>query len=619
MVQVTYERSGQEPLKAHAYFDHQAALQLNTNPTTANVQRYGRGLYDLLFLADPKQNVSAVFKRCLDDPLSYVQMSIEIVDDTLAELLQLRWEHLCDADDRYLAMESRFRFVRRLASLPTKRSNPLDGSPRVLVVISSPDNLESFRVKTVGAEDLQDHGFAPLEAPFLPQQTVGLIELFDKLKTRGQIAGFRILRGPLPPPYRDLPALLPGHPTLDRIHDVLKAAEEVNQPYHIVHFLAHGYLDESGSGYLLLTDEAGEAQAIHQNAFQSLFPPKHRVGLVLFAACQSGSGEQRIGQPLAGLAPAFVRMGIPAVIAMQDEIAVRGASAFTEMFYEELTTHGYVDTAVVEARREMERRSPSHGEWGIPVLYLQDAEPRLFRPVARSHGVVETIANPFHTSGRINDPSLFFGRQRISREICSELKKGCSVSIVGEPQMGKSSLLYYLYQTRADWQPDGMVEFIDLQQVLDEADFCETVLSKLGESGDTLRALKRALSDRKVILLFDEVERLAEEDFNPRLHDLLRSLAQEPCFAMCLASDRPLVEVFPARTPSGVSPFHNIFTIKTLNPFTETEARDLIAARLANTGVAFTEREIERLLTESHCYPAKLQAEAQLLFAEKTL
>jgi hypothetical protein len=86
---------------------------------------------------------------------------------------------------------------------------------------------------------------------------------------------------------------------------------------------------------------------------------------------------------------------------------------------------------------------------------------------------------------------------------------------------------------------------------------------------------------------------------------------------MCLATDRPLDEVFPARTPGGVSPFHNIFTLKTLGPFTEDEARDCILACLANTGVIFTEREIDRLLIESDCYPAALQARARALFEDK--
>jgi hypothetical protein len=477
MVQVTYECSGQKPLNAYANFDHKAAVHLNTDPTKANIQAYGRGLYDLLLLADPKQNVSAVFKRCFDDPSTYVQVSIEIVDDTLAELLDLSWEHLCDPDGRHLVMESRFRFVRRLASLALGKLRLLDGPPRVLAVISNPSNLESYAVKIPGPDGLQEHSFASIEAPFLPQQTLGLADLFDSLQANERIAGYRILRGPLPPPHNEHPALLPGYPTLDRIHQVLQTAEEADKPYHIVHFLAHGYLDENGDGYLLLTDEMGDAAPIHQNGFQSLFPRKHQVRLVMFAACQSGSGEQRVEQPLAGLAPTLLRAGIPAVIAMQDPIAVRGAAAFTATFYRDLMAHGYIDTAVVEARREMERCAPSRGEWVIPVLYLQNESPRLFRPVVGDH-TVEKITNPFFVGGRVNDPSLFFGRQRIVREICAELRKGCSVSIVGESQVGKSSLLYYLYTTCANWLPDVTIEFIDLQSVLDEADLCETILGK---------------------------------------------------------------------------------------------------------------------------------------------
>ena len=229
-----------------------------------------------------------------------------------------------------------------------------------------------------------------------------------------------------------------------------------------------------------------------------------------------------------------------------------------------------------------------------------------------------SVANPFFTGGRIYDPRLFFGRERLIREIRAELAKRSSVSLVGESQMGKSSLLYYLYATRADWLPDVTVEYIDLQRVLDESDFCETVLNRLGAEGDTLKQLKKALEARTVVLLLDEVERIAEQDFNPRLHDLLRSLTQEQGrLTLCLATQRPLEEVFPARTPGGVSPFHNVFTRKFVGPFTEAEARAFLTARLANTSVTFTVRETERLLLESQCHPAKLQELAKELYADK--
>jgi hypothetical protein len=56
-------------------------------------------------------------------------------------------------------------------------------------------------------------------------------------------------------------------------------------------------------------------------------------------------------------------------------------------------------------------------------------------------------ANPFCDRGRIKDPTRFFDRRRILRELSEMLAGGNSVSLVGESEIGKSSVLYYLYQT----------------------------------------------------------------------------------------------------------------------------------------------------------------------------
>ncbi|CAG0927165.1 hypothetical protein TFLX_00399 [Thermoflexales bacterium] len=246
----------------------------------------------------------------------------------------------------------------------------------------------------------------------------------------------------------------------------------------------------------------------------------------------------------------------------------------------------------------------------LAVVQPIDAQPPIPPSYSQAH-------NPFYTTGRINDPKLFFGREQLVRELRQELSKRTNVSLVGESQMGKSSLLYYLYATREEWLPGEAIEYLDLQRVFDEADFCEMVLQQLNATGNTLRDLRYALGARRVILLLDEVERLAEPDFSPRLHDLLRSLAQEPNFKMCVATQSPLEEVFPPRVKGSVSPFHNIFTCKIVSPFSEVEARRFLAARLQGTGVTFTEREVARLINDSHCHPARLQQLARTLFEEK--
>jgi hypothetical protein len=247
----------------------------------------------------------------------------------------------------------------------------------------------------------------------------------------------------------------------------------------------------------------------------------------------------------------------------------------------------------------------------IPTALLSRTLPSL-SPAPRS---TSDVPNPFCDRGRINDPARLFDRERILRELRDLLAGSNSVSLVGEPQIGKSSVLYALYRTAHEWFPDGVVLYVDLQGVLSTEDFCAEVLEGLGEPPGDLRALKRALRRKRLVLLLDEVEKLTRPAFTADLHDLLRALAQEPTLALAVASHRRLVEVFPPS--SDTSPFHNIFVEKHLGPFTPEQARAFIFDRLQGTGVRFTPHEVERLVVESGGHPARLQEMAYALFEAK--
>jgi hypothetical protein len=254
---------------------------------------------------------------------------------------------------------------------------------------------------------------------------------------------------------------------------------------------------------------------------------------------------------------------------------------------------------------------------GIKAAYMIPAQ-TLCSTLGIQHSAISNpqseIQSPFFVGGRVNDPDLFFGRQQLLREMRSELRKFCSISLVGETQMGKSSLLYYLYKTQSEWLEGAQAEYLDLQSVWNETDFCALLLEKLGLPGDTPRELRKALAGRAIILLLDELEQLADTDFSPKLHGMLRAFAQEQNFAMCVATRRRLEEIFP---PSGMtSPFHNIFTIKALGPFSVEECREFLAQRLSVSRVRFTPEEVDRLVRESQGYPGKLQRMAKELFEE---
>ena len=113
----------------------------------------------------------------------------------------------------------------------------------------------------------------------------------------------------------------------------------------------------------------------------------------------------------------------------------------------------------------------------IPTALLSRTLPSL-APAPRS---TSDVPNPFCDRGRINDPARLFDRERILRELRDLLAGSNSVSLVGEPQIGKSSVLYALYRTAHEWFPDGVVLYVDLQGVLSTEDFCVEVLEGLGE------------------------------------------------------------------------------------------------------------------------------------------
>ena len=229
------------------------------------------------------------------------------------------------------------------------------------------------------------------------------------------------------------------------------------------------------------------------------------------------------------------------------------------------------------------------------------------------------VRNPFFAGGRINDPAQFFGRERLLRELRGDLSALHSVSIVGEAQIGKSSLLYHLYNTRQSWSGEAQVEYVDLQGMWNQEDFCGTLLDRLGQTGNSPMQLSLAVRTHlrqggKLIWLMDECERLAEPDIDPRLLDMLRALSQERHFALGLVTQRPLIQVFPPRSASGVSPFHNVFSHRSVERFSDEEALTLLRERLAESGVAFSDGEIADLLRECAGHPAQLQRRAREVF-----
>ncbi|RCJ30609.1 hypothetical protein A6770_21220 [Nostoc minutum NIES-26] len=152
--------------------------------------------------------------------------------------------------------------------------------------------------------------------------------------------------------------------------------------------------------------------------------------------------------------------------------------------------------------------------------------------------------NPFGLRGRITDPTKFFNREELIRQIFEELSKGSNLSLVGETQIGKSSILSMICQWGAErlQLPSEAFIYIDMQIIHNELEFFEALCEKLKIDNCRGYKLARNLRGKRHILCIDEIEKMTcKESFTWNLRSELRGLAGD--------SDSPLSLVIASRSP----------------------------------------------------------------------
>lgn len=226
--------------------------------------------------------------------------------------------------------------------------------------------------------------------------------------------------------------------------------------------------------------------------------------------------------------------------------------------------------------------------------------------------------NPFGDRGCITDPDRFFDREELLRQIFEELNKGVNLSLVGESQIGKSSLLWMvsaLGVERLDPAPDT-ITYLSLEWVDNEDDFYEALSDVLGLP-EPLRGyrLKRALTGRRIVLCLDEMEKMAWGGFTVYVRSQLRGLADgaEAPLNLVIASRSPLAHLFPD-SPALGSPLAGICRQLDVGPFPADVARAFLLQRLEGSGVTFTEAQIEAILAAANGHPGRLQQAAAELY-----
>ena len=259
------------------------------------------------------------------------------------ELHGLCWELLRDPQSSApLATDANLLFSRYLSSLDWRpvRLKPR-GELKALVVVSSPSDLANYKLAEIDrdveinrAMESFGHGVARTntEKLFLEKD----IRLTPRASVSNLVLGLREF-GP----------------------DVL-------------YLVAHGFLKD-GQPVLVLEDENGRAERVQAADLVTRFRELETLPrLVVMISCQSGGKPGENG--LAALGPRLAEIGVPAVLAMQDNLSMETAAQFIPAFFRELQREGQVDRAVSVARGMVRERLDA---W-VPVLTTRLKSNRLW-------------------------------------------------------------------------------------------------------------------------------------------------------------------------------------------------------------------------------------------------
>lgn len=188
--------------------------------------------------------------------------------------------------------------------------------------------------------------------------------------------------------------------------------------------------------------------------------------------------------------------------------------------------------------------------------------------------------NPF-TIKPIREKEKFIGRKNLIDQVANMLSTQQCCHIVGERKSGKTS---FLYRVAEEFKERGDMKFVflDMQQLKPYGP--DEILGRIACSIDgNLREEKMGysefedfISDRKVILAFDEISTIMEsEKIGNDFFEFLRAISNSSDVVYLTAHRENLYELAMNNTRIS-SPFFNVFRNFDLGYFTREESEELI-------------------------------------------
>lgn len=464
-------------LDSHLQFDR-AMLPADFLPfvPSGDGEADGQALFDWLMVGPGVATAWAAIRA--RQPQCRIRL---IIDKAAPELHALPWELLRESQPGHtsvdLAASGATPFSRYMAGT-WQPGRPVIARPiRILAAIASPTDLD---VMGLPAFDL-DHEWENLSAA-----TQGL----------------------------DVETVCLRQPTLAGVEAALR-----DGGYHVLHIIAHGGYDSvSGHAFLALCDDAGKTATVEDTAFAEMLTrlmgsiqadDQDRLRLVYLDSCETATRDS--AHAFRGFAPVLVGAGVPAVVAMQEAVAVETSQVFTATFYKRLLAHGLADLASNEARATLlTRKLPGAA---IPVLFMRLQGGLLFgkrgqilgqqpdsfwetlleniadqacipflgpgvtadllpNPEDLAHALATKYGYPFQTTGNLPRVAQFIGtvdNRRLRRDLIREMVEGFQrkLQLTGATDSRRAELSQVI--ARSDWvqRSVGLFETEIHQQVAD--------------------------------------------------------------------------------------------------------------------------------------------------------
>lgn len=301
--------------------------------TERQVREAGTELFEALFTSDVEQRFmsSRAIAKSTGAGLR-VRLNLAV-----PELSQVPWEYMYRADER--------KWLGLLTETPLVRFIPKEGTPaplrvepplRVLVVLPSAEGA----ARGIDIEE---------ELGVIHEATAELVQ-----------SGFLEIT-----PLRNA--------TFSAVQDLLRDTNP-----HIFHFVGHGMFDpDAGEGSLAFDSKDGRLDFVSGSMLATQLNEYDMIRLVVLNSCRGSRSSAT--DNLSGAAQTLTAAGIPAVVAMQEEVTDGAAILFARELYRALARGEPVDTAVVRGRLRLavETQTPRI-EWGTPTLYMRSDDGRLF-------------------------------------------------------------------------------------------------------------------------------------------------------------------------------------------------------------------------------------------------